>query len=85
MSTTMVISSFFVTFFRQIGVGELLVLDALLNVLVVEVELLDAVVGAEARIVAGDDVFEGLLLGLGSCCCLPVPAADLPGSASRRG
>ena len=40
---------------RQVGVGELLVLDALLDVLVVEVELVDAVVGAEAGVVVGDD------------------------------
>ena len=32
----------------QVGIGELLVFDALLHVLVVEVELVDAVVGAEA-------------------------------------
>ena len=50
---------------RQVGVGELLVLDALLDVLVVEVELLDAVVGAEADVVVGDDGPESLLLGLG--------------------
>ena len=50
---------------RQVGVGELLVLDALLDVLVVEVELVDAVVGAEARVVVGDDGLEGLLLALG--------------------
>ena len=50
---------------RQIGVGELLVLDALLHVLVVEVELVDRVVGAEAVVVVGDDGREGLLLLLG--------------------
>ena len=50
---------------RQVGVGELLVLDALLHVLVVEVELVDRVVGAEALVVVGDDRLEGLLLLLG--------------------
>ena len=39
----------------QVGVGELLVLDALLDVLVVEVELVDAVVGAVCVVVVGDD------------------------------
>ena len=53
---------------RQVGVGELLVLDALLDVLVVEVELVDAVVGAEALVVVGDDGLQsGLLLASGSC------------------
>ena len=50
---------------RQVGVGELLVLDALLHVLVVEVELVDAVVRAEALVVVGDDGGERLLLLLG--------------------
>ena len=50
---------------RQVGIGELLVLDALLHVLVVEVEFVDAVVGAEARVVVGDDGLEGVLLLLG--------------------
>ena len=61
----MVMSSFSRPLLRQVGVGELLVLDALLDVLIVEVELLDAVVGAEAGVVVGDDGLEGLLLGLG--------------------
>ena len=65
MSTTMVMSIFSRPFLRQVGVGELLVLDALLDVLVVEVELVDAVVGAEAGVVVGDDGLEGLLLALG--------------------
>src|SRR3546814_16059614 len=39
----------------QVVIGELLVLDALLHVLVVAVELLDAVVGAERGVVVGDD------------------------------
>ena len=65
MSTTMVMSIFSRALLRQVGVGELLVLDALLDVLVVEVELVDAVVGAEAGVVVGDDGLEGLLLLLG--------------------
>ena len=44
--------------FAQVGIGPLLVFDALLYVLVVEVELFDAVVGAEAGVVAGDDFGE---------------------------
>jgi hypothetical protein len=47
---------------RQVGIGELLVLDALLHVLVVEVELLDAVVGTEAGVVAIDDGLQRRLL-----------------------
>ena len=50
---------------RQVGIGELLVLDALLHVLVVEVELVDAVVGAEAGVVVGDDGLERVFLLLG--------------------
>jgi hypothetical protein len=42
MSTTMVMSIFSRALAGQVGVGELLVLDALLHVLVVEVELADA-------------------------------------------
>ena len=49
----------------QVGVGELLVLDTFLNVLVVAVELFDPVIGAEAPVVAGDDPLEGVLLQLG--------------------
>ena len=45
----------FAALLRQVGVGELLVLDPLLDVLIVEVELLNAVVGAEALVVVGDD------------------------------
>jgi hypothetical protein len=41
---------------------ELLVLDALLNVLVVEVEFVDRVVGAEALVVIVDDLGERFLL-----------------------
>jgi hypothetical protein len=43
----------------QVGIGELLVLDALLDILVVEVELADGVVGAVAGVVVGDDGLEG--------------------------
>jgi hypothetical protein len=39
----------------QIGIRVLLILDALLHVLVVEVELADTVVGAVAGVVVGDD------------------------------
>ena len=49
----------------QVGIGELLVLDALLHVLVVEVELVDAVIGAVAGVVVGDDGLERGLLLLG--------------------
>lgn len=46
----------------KVGVGILLILDALLHVLVVEVEFADAVVGAEAGVVVGDDAGERRLL-----------------------
>ena len=49
----------------QVAVGALLVLDALLHVLVVEIELADAVVGAVAGVVVGDDGLERGLLALG--------------------
>ena len=55
----------FVALVGQVGIGELLILDALLHVLVVEVEFVDAVVGAEAGVVVGDDGLERLLLALG--------------------
>ena len=45
--------------------GELLVLDALLDVLVVEVEVVDVVVRAVLLVVAGDDGLERSLLALG--------------------
>jgi site-specific DNA recombinase len=45
-----------------IGIGPLLVLDALLHVLIVEVELADAVVGAVAGVVVGEYGLEGFLL-----------------------
>ena len=48
-----------------IGVGPLLVLDALLHVLVVQVELAHGVVGAVARVVARQDRPERRLLALG--------------------
>ena len=50
---------------RVVGIGPLLVLDALLHVLVVEVELADLVVGAVAGIVIGEDGFERGFLSLG--------------------
>jgi len=43
-------------------VGVLLILDALLHILIVEIELANAVVGVEARVVVGDDGLECLLL-----------------------
>ena len=49
----------------QVAVGELLILDALLDVLVVEVELVDVVVGAVLLVVVGDDGLERGLLALG--------------------
>ena len=55
----------FLAFAGQVAVGELLVLDALLDVLVVEVEIVDIVVGAVLLVVAGDDGFERSLLALG--------------------
>lgn len=50
---------------RQILVGVLLVLDALLDVLVIAVEGEEVEVGAVAGVVVGDDGFEGLLLLVG--------------------
>ncbi len=47
---------------RQLLIGVLLIFDALLNVLIVEVEFVDAVVGAVAGVVVGNDGFEGRLL-----------------------
>ena len=47
---------------RQVGIGVLLILDALLHILVVEVEFRDTVVAAKAGVVVVDDGFEcGLL------------------------
>ena len=66
------------------AIGELLVLDALLHVLVVEVELVDAVVGAEAGVVVGDDGLERRPSSpRGRARCPPFPAAGLPESAAR--
>jgi len=49
----------------EVLIRVLLVFDALLDVLIVEVEFVDRVVGAEAGVVVGDDGFEGLFLFLG--------------------
>ena len=49
----------------QVAIGELLILDALLDVLVVEVEVVDVVVRAIPLIVVGDDSLERGLLALG--------------------
>jgi len=46
---------------------ELLILDALLDVLVIEVEVVDVVVRAVPLVVVGDDDLERRLLALGSC------------------
>ena len=43
----------------QILIRKLLILDALLHVLIVEVELANAVIGAEAGVVVGEDGLEG--------------------------
>ena len=50
---------------RKVAVRVLLVLDALLHVLIIEVESAHAVVGSIARVVVGDDAFEGFLLPVG--------------------
>ncbi|MNR39031.1 hypothetical protein D3C85_1571950 [compost metagenome] len=50
--------------FAQVSIRPLLVLDALLHVLIVEVEFLDAVVRIEAGIVAGDNRLQRCLLGV---------------------
>ena len=69
---------------RQVGIRELLVLDALLHVLIVEVELVDAVIGAEAGVVVGDDGVEApSSCPRGRARCRPFPAAGLPESAAR--
>ena len=49
----------------QVCVGPLVVFNALLYVLVVQVELADGVVGAIAGVVAGQDGFEGGFFALG--------------------
>ena len=49
----------------EIAVGILLILDALLHILVVQVELADAMVGAKARVVIGHDARERRLLAFG--------------------
>ena len=46
----------------KVGIGPLLVFDALLHVLIVQVELADAVVGAVTGVVVGEDGLEGFLL-----------------------
>ena len=43
---------------RQILIGVLLIFDALLHILIVEVELVDAVIGAVAGVVVGNNGFE---------------------------
>lgn len=50
--------------FAQVGIRPLLILDALLHVLVVEVEFLNAVVRIEAGVIAGNDRLQRRLLGV---------------------
>jgi hypothetical protein len=50
---------------RVVGIGPLLVFDALLHILVVEVELAEAVIGAVAGVVVGEDGLERGFLALG--------------------
>ena len=68
----------------QIAVGEPLILDALLDILVVEVELVDFVASAVPPVVVRDDSPERRFFALG---VLPVvrllPGEDPPGSAGR--
>ena len=47
-----------------VGIRPLLVFDALLNILIVEIELAQAVIGAVADVVIGEDGFQGLLFRL---------------------
>ena len=49
----------------EVGQGEFLGLDAVLHVLIVGVEIAQAVVGAEAVVVIAEDRFEGLFLFVG--------------------
>ena len=49
----------------QIAVGELLILDALLDVLIIEVEIIDVVVCVKPLVVVGNDGLERVLLDLG--------------------
>ena len=68
----------------QVAIGELLILDALLDVLVVGVEVVDVVVRAILLVVVGDDGLERGLLALGVVAgCPPSPGEGLPGSAGH--
>ena len=49
---------------RIVGIRPLLVFDALLHILVVEIELAEAVIGAVAGVVIGEDGLEGFLFHL---------------------
>ena len=49
----------------QILLGPLLILDARLHILVVEIKVTKAVIGAVAAVVIGEDGLEGCLLALG--------------------
>ena len=46
---------------RVVGIRPLLLFDALLHILVVEIELAQAVIGAEEGVVIGEDGLEGFL------------------------
>ena len=52
----------FASLLGHVGVGKLLVLDALLDVLIIKIEFADGVIGSEADVVIGDDGLEGGLL-----------------------
>lgn len=52
--------------------------DALLNILVVEIELADAVVGAELGVVVGYDGFEGGFFAFGVLLVKEVRVLPLP-------
>lgn len=58
---------FFGAFSGEVGVGVLLVFDALLDIFVVGVEVVEGVVGLVGGVVVGDDLLEGgfFLVGLG--------------------
>jgi hypothetical protein len=49
----------------QVGVGPLLILDAPLHILIVEVELADGVIGSKTSVILGDDPFQRRLLPFG--------------------
>ena len=68
----------------QIGVGELLVFDALLNVLIVEIELLDRVVRAEALLSVVSAVRTVVALVVSAVCLSAQTPQPLSGSLRDR-